>query len=162
MQKRPLTQEPRRDIRLDFSAAFRQGDAAGRNHDVHKDGNHRRHAEPEIKDGTRQAPGRKSGGLHDDQFAFARQAVCHVNACRKGGNRQNKPDDIWQGQGGEFQEHKRRLAVPDQLVEQAHGPVDPVDSHKNQREKPEQGQKLRQQVSVESGQGAVPPWAYDG
>ena len=159
MQKRPFAQEPGRDIRLDFPAAFRQGDAACRNHDVHKDGNHHRHDEPEIEDGAHQTPGRKSGGLHDDQFAFACQTVRHIDGCRKGRHRQDKPDDIGQGQGGEFQKHKRRLTVADQLVEQAHGTVHPIDGHKNQREKPEQCQKLRQQVSVESGQGAVPPGA---
>ena len=162
MQERALAEEPCRDICFYLCAALCQGDPAGGHDDVHQDRNHHRHDEPEIEDGPCQAPGRKSCGLHHDQFAFARQAVRHIDRRRKGRNGQNQADDIRQRQGGEFKEDQGRLAVADQLVEQAHGTVDPVDRHKNQREKTEQGQKLRQQVSVESGQGADPPGAYDG
>ena len=41
-------------------------------------------------------------------------------------------DHVGQSQQREFQEDKRRLAIADQLIEQPHGPVDPIDGHQNQ------------------------------
>jgi hypothetical protein len=38
------------------------------------------------------------------------------------------------------------------LIKEAHRPVHPIDQHQHQRKKAEDGQKLGQQISVESGQ----------
>ena len=133
-------------LRLTFVEHLR----APRDEDVHQDKVQRRHHRAEIKNGTGKAEGREAGGLHDDEFAFLRQPVGDIDRRDKGGNRQHKPDHIGQHQQREFEEDKRGMPIAQQAIEQAHGPVDPVDRHKDKRKEAEQRDQLRQQISVES------------
>ncbi len=135
-------QKARGHVFGNLGAALGQDALAGGHQNMHQHQLCGHHDDAEIQHRPRQPEGGKAGGLHDHKFAFLHQAVDDINGGREGRHRQDQPDHVRQGQHGKLQKHQRGLAVADQLVEQAHGPVHPVDRHQHQREKAEKLQKL--------------------
>ena len=111
----------------------------------------------ECQHRPRQPPGREAGGLHHHQLAVRGQPIADIDGGGEGGDRQYQADHVGQGERGELEEHEGRLPVRQQLVEQRHRAVDPVDGNQHQREEAEQGHQLRQHVSVESRHAAPCP-----
>ena len=162
MHELPRIQEPSGDVFRNLGAAFAQDALARRDQHVGQHQLHRHHAKPEIQDRPRQPEGGKARGLHYHQLAFLHQPVHHIDRRGKGRDRQHQPDRVRQCQDRELQEHPRRLAIADQLVKQADGPVHPIDRDQHQREKPKQLKQLRQEISVESRHARNGPYKMWG
>ena len=112
----------------------------------------------EHQDRPHQSPGREAGRLNHDKFTLGRQPVRDIDCSGKGRDRQNDTDDIRQRKGGKLQKNRGRLTIGDQLVEQHHRAVHPIDKYQHKGEESEQHQKLREKISVESSGHA---WAWN-
>ncbi len=151
VQELALAQQARGDVLGDLAPALGQRLHRGGHDPVDEAAHQRRHDQPEVEHRPRQAERPVAGGLHHHQLAVLAEAVGDVDRRRHRRHRQHQADDVGQAEQRELDEHRRRLAVGDQLVEEQDRAVDPVDQHQDEREEAEHLHQLRQHVAVEPG-----------
>jgi hypothetical protein len=150
VQELPLDDQRIGEIGADRLRALGKRRAAARNERHQDNGHGQRDQPPEHRDRAQERRRAETGRHHHHEFTVGIELVEGIERRPDARQRQHDHEDLRQHQRGKLEEHRRTLAARDHRVDEPHRLRQPDYPGEDQHEEAEGGDKLAQDVSVQS------------